>query len=115
MLSWLANERCWSYLERCELDRVGAKCERYPQLELEGGHTDEGDPWCVVCNQEDEGVILHIARIDGRYVIIWPGEPRVQRTSSIAAAVAIALTGLDHVARLPRGAYDLLKLNCANV
>ena len=40
-----------------------------PGFELECAHTDEGDPWCIVYDGERELVVLHIARIDSRYVM----------------------------------------------
>ena len=36
------------------------------------GLTDEGDPWFVFCRAEDDEVIIHFARIDGRYIISSP-------------------------------------------
>ncbi len=36
------------------------------------GVTDEGDPWFVFCRADDDEVIIHFARIDGRYVISSP-------------------------------------------
>ena len=36
------------------------------------GLSDEGDPWFVFCRAEDEEVVIHFARIDGRYVISAP-------------------------------------------
>ena len=56
--------------------KVGNRTELFPRcalpvlgFELECAHTDEGDPWCIVYDRERELVVLHIARIDSRYVM----------------------------------------------
>src|ERR1700679_2865790 len=36
------------------------------------GLSDEGEPWFVFCRADDDEVIIHFARIDGRYVICAP-------------------------------------------
>ena len=50
-------------------ERIRAECAPLPGFELECAHTDEGDPWCIVYDRERELVVLHIARIDSRYVM----------------------------------------------
>ena len=97
----------WSQRELFEIDRVRAASERC-LLELVGGQSDDGDPWCIVCDREGERVLLHIARIDGRYVIARPCRSRrPQRTTSITVATEVALKWLDrefHDHRLLDGA-----------
>jgi hypothetical protein len=91
----------WSYQEHREIDRIRAACEKHQELALEASRTDEGDPWCIVYDCRRDVVILHLARIDRRYVIAWPCRSRLQRTACIAAAAEIALIGLDREAREP--------------
>ncbi|MGB7774943.1 MAG: hypothetical protein WBL43_24415, partial [Pseudolabrys sp.] len=59
----------WTHQELCEIERIRAECAPLPGFELECAHTDEGDPWCIVYDHERELVVLHIARIDSRYVM----------------------------------------------
>jgi hypothetical protein len=59
----------WTHQELCEIERIRAECAPLPGFELECAHTDEGDPWCIVYDRERELVVLHIARIDSRYVM----------------------------------------------
>ena len=88
-----AHGRGWSQRELCEIDRIRvARCNEL-QLELVFGESDEGDPWCIVCDRER--VMLHIARIDRCYVVAWPCRSRLQRTTSITAAMDLALRWLD--------------------
>jgi hypothetical protein len=100
----------WSRRELLEIGRVRAASERC-LLELVSGESDEADPWCVVCDQEGERVLLHIARIDRRYVIARPCRSRrPQRTTSITAATEVALRWLDrelHDHRLLDGARSI--------
>ena len=90
-----APAQAWNQRELFEIGRVRAVSERC-LLELVGGQSDEGDPWCIVCDREGERVLLHIARIDRRYVIARPYRSRRPfRTTSITAATEIALRWLD--------------------
>ncbi len=41
-------------------------------MTLDRGVTDEGEPWFVFCRAEDDEVIVHFARIDGKYLISAP-------------------------------------------
>ena len=55
---------------------------------------------CIAWEQEGERVVvLHIARIDGCYVIAGPCRSRLQRTTSITAATDLALRWLDRELR----------------
>jgi len=94
-----AHGRGWSQRELCEIDRVRAACENGPQLAMIGGESDEGDPWCIVCDREGERILLHIARIDCCYVVARPCRAGLRRTTSIATATDLALKGLDRELR----------------
>lgn len=39
--------------------------------EIERGITDEGDPWCVFCNAQED-IFIHLCRIDGVYLLDSP-------------------------------------------
>jgi hypothetical protein len=66
--------RDWSSQELAEFYRVeAALLQSGLRVSLDRGVTDEGDPWFVFCRAEDDEVIVHFARIDGRYLISAPG------------------------------------------
>jgi hypothetical protein len=90
-----AHGRGWTQREVCAINRVRAACEKYPQVEMVAGESDEGDPWWILCDREGERILLHIARIDRCYVIAWPCRCRLRRIASIIAATDLALSGLD--------------------
>ncbi|MDZ4373734.1 MAG: hypothetical protein U1C74_20255 [Phenylobacterium sp.] len=59
----------WSASERARLeslaDQLGAAGVR---VEVIFGATDDGDPWCVVTDDSGD-VLIHVARIGGRFVV----------------------------------------------
>ena len=85
----------WSDHERAEIRRLEALCFGTDHWSLECDHTDAGDPWCVIYDQEHHTVSSHhIARIERRYVVVWPREGRSAETLSMPAAVEMALERL---------------------
>lgn len=63
----------WSAQDIAEFYRVEAVLVQSGiQVTSTRGVTDEGDPWFVFCRADDDEVIIHFARIDGRYVISSP-------------------------------------------
>lgn len=63
----------WTNQELADLYRVEAiLVQSGIRLETERGVTDEGDPWFVFCNHEGE-VLVHLARLDGSYLLDSPG------------------------------------------
>jgi hypothetical protein len=68
-------------------------------ITLECSHTDVGDPWCIIYDEEHHRTILHIARIDGQYVVVWPLKERSAKTALMAVAVQMAADGLTTYAR----------------
>lgn len=78
---------CWSIPERMQIERIRYLCEKCPQLELDGGQTDEGDPWLVVYDPDREQVVLHIARIDSRYVMARATQPKPYTVMSLSTAI----------------------------
>jgi hypothetical protein len=57
-------------------------------------HSPVGDPWCIVYDQQHHRIILHVARIERQYVVVWPREQRSAKTAIMALAVDMALKGL---------------------
>ena len=85
---------CWSAPERIQIERIRYLCEKCPQMEFDGGLTDEGDPWFIVYDCERKQIVIHIARIDRRYVIVRASRPKPLTVASLSAAVNAALDDL---------------------
>jgi hypothetical protein len=89
----------WTQQELCELDRIRVRCLPHSSFELQCSHTDEGDPWCIVYERERERIVLHIARIDCRYVMARASHAKLFTASSLSAAINAALDELHRVGR----------------
>lgn len=85
----------WSIPDRIQIERIRYLCEKCPKLEFDGGQTDEGDPWCIVYDREREQVVLHISRIDRRYVMVRPNYRQPLTTALLSAAINVALDDLQ--------------------
>ena len=85
---------CWSVPERIQIERIRYLCEKSLQLEFEGGQTDEGDPWFIVYDHEHDLVVVHIARIDRRYVMGRASSPKALTVAILSGAVDAALDDL---------------------
>lgn len=63
----------WTNQELADLYRVEALLvQAGMRLESDRGVTDEDEPWFVFCSQDGD-VFVHLARIDGRYLLDSPG------------------------------------------
>ncbi len=95
------NGTGWTDKERGEIDRLELLCRGNEHWELECDHTEEGDPWCIIYDRQEHRIVLHVARIERRYVVVWPSLKRSMKTATINAAVDIAMS---EIARLGDGA-----------
>jgi hypothetical protein len=84
----------WTDSERAEIRRLEKVCDASEHWTLECSQTDIGDPWCIVYDQEQHRNILHITRIEGQYVVVWPREHRSAKTAIMALAIDMALEEL---------------------
>jgi hypothetical protein len=89
----------WTDDERAEIRRLEQLCDASKNLSLECSRTDAGDPWCIIFDQQQEGIILHIARIDRQYLIVWAREQRSEKSAIMAVAIDIAVEGLKSYRR----------------
>ena len=75
--------RDWSSGERARLtelaDRLAARGAR---VDAAYGLSDSGDPWCVITDDQDE-VLVHVARIDGRFVVHDAASDAIQDEDSL--------------------------------
>jgi hypothetical protein len=84
----------WTANERAEIRRLEKFCEASDDWILECSHTDAGDPWCVVYDERHQRIVVHIARLERRLVVVMPRAQRVAYTTSMTAAVEMALNEL---------------------
>jgi hypothetical protein len=57
---------------------------------LECGHAGERDPWCIIYDQPHHRIVIHIARIDRRYVVVVPSKGS-SWMATMKAAVDLAI------------------------
>src|SRR5262245_42564438 len=78
----------WSPREIAEVYRVDAALlQAGLRIDTARGRSDDGDPWFVFCRHDDGEVIIHIARIDGEYVLVSPCYDGVARGRDISSMV----------------------------
>lgn len=78
----------WTSGERARLGELAERlAARGARVRAAYGVTDQGDPWCVIQDDEDE-VLIHIARIDGAFVIHDAARDAVQEADSLWSAMA---------------------------
>jgi hypothetical protein len=88
----------WTKSERSELNRLRTEAEDIAFAEFECNHTDEGDPWCIIHDRATDTIVVHIARINRRYVVVTPHDNRIVKTVILASAVDRALAELRRAA-----------------
>jgi hypothetical protein len=83
-----ADRTCdWTNQELADLYRVEALlAQANVRIETTRGTSDEGDPWFVFCRADGE-VFVHLARIDGLYVLDSPKLDVVLSGPSFAALI----------------------------
>ncbi len=89
------NGHNWTDHERTEIGRLEAACHTADHWDLECSHTDEGDPWCIIYDRRYQRIVLHIARIDRRYIVVFPLEGRSAWTVTMTAAVGLAIMQIE--------------------
>ena len=60
-------------------------------VHLVSGFSDEGDPWAAVLRDDNEDVVVHFARIDGRVILASAASEKVFSGPSLAAALRSVL------------------------
>lgn len=96
----------WTAVERARLqelaDRLAASGVH---VEVIFGATDEGDPWCVVTDADGD-VLIHVARIDGRFVVHSAVDDAVNESVDLHTALRDRLAATED-ALAPRSATIL--------
>lgn len=83
----------WTAAERARLselaDRLAADGVK---VEVVYGVTDEGDPWCVIKDDQEE-VLIHVARINGQFVVHDASADAIQEGETLWSACDRLLGG----------------------
>jgi hypothetical protein len=82
-------QKNWSGSEKSELRRLHAAYAR-PYYEIECGLTEEGDPWCVVCDSMSGATVVHIARIGRCYTVVHSEKGISSTVVQIKTAIDVA-------------------------
>lgn len=83
----LTQSRDWSPVERDRLEALGAQLAgQAGGIEISFGRTDDGDPWCVVTDEDGE-VLVHVARIGGRVIVHRAADDVVQESGDLRTAL----------------------------
>ena len=81
----------WTAAERARLEDLAQRfAEAAPGVEAVFGATEEGDPWCVV-KDADEEVLVHVARIGGRFVVHYAVGDAVEEGGDLHSALGARL------------------------
>jgi hypothetical protein len=85
----------WTAAERARLDTLVSQFAKAGiAVEVVYGVTEEGDPWCVV-KDANEDVLLHVARIGGIFVVHQAADDSLAEGSDLPAALGQQLALLD--------------------
>jgi hypothetical protein len=77
----------WSTAERARLEALADQLSAQGvDVEVIFGATDEGDPWCVVTDGNGD-VLIHVARIDGKFVVHSAVDDTVDESFDLHAAL----------------------------
>jgi hypothetical protein len=76
----------WTPEERARLDELAARFAGQAGIEVVLGRSDNGDPWCVVLDAQDE-VLVHVARDRGSFIVHAAADDVFVRTSDLRSAV----------------------------
>ncbi len=105
----------WTSGERARLSELAERLmARGARVEVAYGVSDAGDPWCVIQDERDE-VLIHIARIDGEFVIHDAAQDAVRRTDTLWSALKRLLGAAEATVVDLRKAQALLALVMATL
>lgn len=91
----------WSANERARLEELAERLAAAGvHVEVIFGATDEGDPWCVVTDADGD-VLIHVARIDGKFVVYSAVDDAVNESVDLHTALRDQLAATEEVMTLP--------------
>jgi len=98
VLPFIAKVRAsgdWTAAERARLEELGRQfAETGMGVEVVFGTTEDGDPWCVVKDQNEE-IIVHVARIGGRFMVHYAVDDALAEGADLHTALAERLAPAD--------------------
>src|SRR6185295_8426988 len=81
----------WTQSERARLEALADQFARDGvHVEVVYGATDDGDPWCVVKDANEE-VLVHVARIGGRFVVHFAAQDTLEEGADLPSALGARL------------------------
>jgi len=84
-VSWRPDELAECYRVVGLLARSGLP------VSIDSGLTDEGEPWAIVLREDTGDVLLHMARLDGSFVVVSAAGSVAQRGKSLRAVLDTAV------------------------
>lgn len=85
----------WTPGERARLEELADRLAAGGvEVEVIFGATDEGDPWCVVTDGNGD-VLIHVARIDGKFVVHSAVDDAVSESADLHSALRDHLTAAE--------------------
>lgn len=85
----------WSAAERARLEELADRLTAAGvNVEVIFGATDEGDPWCVVTDETGD-VLIHVARIDGKFVVHSAVDDALSEGADLHAALRDRLDAIE--------------------
>lgn len=86
-VSQLGRGGDWSLGERARLNDLASTLPFHDiGIHMAFGRTDEGDPWCVLKDAGEE-VLVHVARIGGRFVVHSTASDIVEESPNLSVAL----------------------------
>lgn len=96
----------WSAAERARLEALAERLAASGvRVEVIFGATDEGDPWCVVTDADGD-VLIHVARINGKFVVHSAVDDAVNESADLHTALRDRLEATEE-AMAPQSATIL--------
>ena len=93
----------WTASERARLDALADQFARAGiHVEVIYGATDDGDPWCVV-KDANEDVLVHVARIGAKFVVHFAAHDTLEEGADLPSALSARL---DELVGDPHAAQD---------
>jgi hypothetical protein len=85
----------WTAAERARLEDLADQFSAGgAPVEVVFGTTEDGDPWCVVKDDQEE-VLVHVARIGGRFVVHYAVEDALEEGADLHAALNDRLAAVE--------------------
>jgi hypothetical protein len=84
----------WTASERARLETLADQFTKAGiHVEVIYGATDDGDPWCVV-KDANEDVLVHVARIGSRFVVYFAAQDTLEEGADLPSALSARLGGV---------------------